>query len=217
MTAGSWTLPAIRSSSAAPPTWTRPDAPTFAALYETHVERIYRHIAARVGNDALAEDLTAQTFLRAWQSIDSYRPIADRPFVAWLFTISNNLVIDHFRRRRREVIGIVQEPPAGPGDDPERSAIAADLGGEIRRALSQLKPEHQLVVTLRLVDGAGYAEISAITGKSAGALRVIFCRAIGALRAELTRRGVTPDVVEVEPTASHSPYVDSVDGSAPAA
>jgi DNA-directed RNA polymerase specialized sigma24 family protein len=50
-------------------TWVRPDAGEFAALYETHVARIYRHVSARVGDGVLA-GLTAQTFLKAWQSID---------------------------------------------------------------------------------------------------------------------------------------------------
>ena len=54
-----------------------------------------------------------------------------------------------------------------------------------------LKSDQQMVVTLRLIDGLEYDQISAITGKSPGALRVLLCRALSALRAELQRRGVT--------------------------
>jgi DNA-directed RNA polymerase specialized sigma24 family protein len=71
--------------------------------------------------------------------------------------------------------------------------MQADLRDGIRGAIGALKPAQQLVVTLRLVDGADYAEISAITGKSPGALRVLFCRAVSALRSELRRRGLAPD------------------------
>jgi RNA polymerase sigma factor (sigma-70 family) len=102
-------------------------------------------------------------------------------------------VIDHFRRRGRELTGITHDPPAPADDDPERSALQADLRDSIRGAIAALKPAQQLVVTLRLVDGADYAEISAITGKSPGALRVLFCRAIGVLRTELRRRGLAPE------------------------
>lgn len=166
------------------------DPEAFARLYEAHIDRIHGHIRARVGDPTLAEDLTAQTFLRAWQSIERYRPVPGRPFIAWLFTIANNLVVDHYRRHRRELVGVKGDPRDRGDADPERCALTADLRDELRRAVSHLKPDYQLVVTLRLVDGLDYEQISAITGKSAGALRVTLCRALSALRAELERRGV---------------------------
>jgi RNA polymerase sigma-70 factor, ECF subfamily len=168
------------------------DADAFAALYEAHVERIHAHVRARVGDADLADDLTAQVFLRAWQAIERYRPVDGRPFLAWLFTIANNLVVDHYRRGRRELVGIKGDPRDNGAADPERCALTEDLRHELRRALSRLKPEHQLIVSLRLVDGLDYGEISAITGKTPGALRVTLCRALTAMRHELTRRGVHP-------------------------
>jgi RNA polymerase sigma-70 factor, ECF subfamily len=169
----------------------RIDAARFAEHYQASVDRIYQHIRARVGEPDLAEDLTAQTFLRAWQSIDRYRPVNGRPFIAWLFTIANNLVVDHFRRRRRELVGVKGDPRDSGSNDPERCALVTDVRDEIRRAVALLKSEQQLVVTLRLIDGLEYDQISAIMGKSPGALRVLLCRALGALRAELQRRGVS--------------------------
>jgi RNA polymerase sigma-70 factor, ECF subfamily len=166
------------------------DAAAFAELYEAHVDRIYGHVRARLGDPDLAEDVTAQTFLRAWQSIDRYRPLPGRPFLAWLFTIANNLVIDHYRRHRRELIGLSVEPRDGDRNDPEHLALVADLRDEIRRAIARLKPEHQLVVALRLIDGLDYQQISEITGRTPGALRVILCRALSAMRERLHGRDV---------------------------
>jgi RNA polymerase sigma-70 factor (ECF subfamily) len=168
------------------------DAAVFAELYEAHVDRIYAHVRARLGDPDLSEDLTAQTFLRAWQSIDRYRQLPGRPFLAWLFAIANNLVIDHYRRHRRELIGLSVEPRDGSRNDPEHLALVADLHDEIRRAIERLKPEHQLVVALRLIDGLDYQQISEITGRTSGALRVILCRALGTMRELLRRRGVDP-------------------------
>ena len=182
-------IPMARASTSAP---VGRDADAFAALYEAHVERIHTHIRARVGDAGLAEDLTAQCFLRAWQAIDRYRPVDGRPFLAWLFTIANNLVVDYYRRSRRELVGVKGDPRDNGAADPERCALTDDLRQELRRALSRLKPEHQLIVSLRLVDGLDYAEISAITGKTPGALRVTLCRALSVMRRELTRRGVRP-------------------------
>lgn len=167
------------------------DADAFAALYEQHVNRIFAHVRARVGDEAVAEDLTAQTFLRAWQAIERYRPVAGRPFIAWLFAIANNLVVDHYRRYRRELIGVEDRPGADLGD-PERRALDLELREEIRRAMGRLRGEHQLIVALRLVEGLSYDEVAAITGKRVGALRVTMCRALAQLRKELSTRGVRP-------------------------
>ncbi|MGE0542068.1 MAG: RNA polymerase sigma factor [Dehalococcoidia bacterium] len=166
------------------------DANDFAGLYEAHADRIFCHVRARLGDADLAEDLTAQTFLRAWQSLDRYRPLPGRPFLAWLFTIANNLVIDHYRRHRRELIGVTVEPRDRGNNDPEHLALVADLRDEIRLAIGRLKPEHQLVVALRLIDGLDYQQISEVTGRTPGALRVILCRALGTMRELLRHRGV---------------------------
>ena len=64
-----------------------------------HVDRVYRHIYYRVGNEADAEDLTQQVFLKAWQAIDRYRKTAS-PFIAWLMTVSHNLVVDFYRTKK---------------------------------------------------------------------------------------------------------------------
>ena len=167
------------------------DSDGFGQLYEAHAGRSFTHVRARVGDPDLAEDLTAQTFLRAWQSIERYRPLPGRPFIAWLFTIANNLVVDHYRRSRRELVGVKGDPRDNGESDPERCALTGDLRDEIRRALARLKPEQQLVVTLRLVDGLDYAQISEITGKTPGALRVALCRALNTLRKELERREIS--------------------------
>ena len=75
------------------------DAEAFGRLYDMHVDRVYRHIYYRVGNEADAQDLTQQVFFKAWQAIGRYKKMAS-PFVAWLMTISHNLVIDFYRTRK---------------------------------------------------------------------------------------------------------------------
>jgi RNA polymerase sigma-70 factor (ECF subfamily) len=75
------------------------DADAFGKLCDIHVDRVYRHIYYRVGNQTDAEDLTQQTFFKAWQAIGRYRKTAS-PFIAWLMTISHNLVVDFHRTRK---------------------------------------------------------------------------------------------------------------------
>jgi len=61
------------------------DAEAFGRLYDMHVDRVYRNIYYRVGNEADAEDLTQQVFLKAWQAIGKYKKMAS-PFVAWIMS-----------------------------------------------------------------------------------------------------------------------------------
>jgi len=75
------------------------DAEAFGRLYDMYVDRVYRHIYYRVSNEADSEDLTQQVFLKAWQAIDRYKKTAS-PFIAWLMTVSHNLVVDFYRAKK---------------------------------------------------------------------------------------------------------------------
>jgi len=70
----------------------------FIALYDRHVDRVYRYLYYRVGNTHDTEDLVQQVFLKAWENIGSYRELG-RPFSSWLLTIARNLSITFYRRR----------------------------------------------------------------------------------------------------------------------
>lgn len=168
------------------------DTSAFATLYDLHVERVHRHIRYRINDPDVAEDITSQVFLRAWQAIDRYRPVEGRPFLAWLFTIANNLIVDHHRKARHVLGPIEAERHAATTPDPEASAVGADLNERIGAAIARLKPEYQLVVSLRLVEEMEYEEIAQVTGKKPGALRVTLFRALAALREDLAKQGIRP-------------------------
>lgn len=168
------------------------DPAAFTELYEAHVDRIHRHVRYRVGDPDVAEDITAQVFLRAWQAIHRYRPQADRPFIAWLFTIANNLIVDHHRRSRHRLTGVMAGRHAADVLDPEEAALGADLHAQIVAAMRRLKPEYQLIIALRLIEDMEYEEIARVLGKKPGALRVTLFRALSALRADLAARGIHP-------------------------
>lgn len=168
------------------------DRDAFATLYEAHLSRVYRHVRYRLPDPDLAEDVTSQVFLRAWQAVDRYRPVEGRPFLAWLFTIANNLIIDHHRRGRRELQGVEPERHVATTPDPEAAAIGADIQEHIAAAIARLKPDYQLIVALRLIEDMEYEDIARVLNKKPGALRVTLFRALSALREDLAKQGLRP-------------------------
>ena len=126
------------------------DAEAFGRLYDMHVDRVYRNIYYRVGNEADAEDLTQQVFLKAWQAIGKYKKIAS-PFVAWLMTISHNLVIDLYRTRKDRAYLEAEALADDSSLSPERTAEASFEQQRLRRAILQLGDGEQQVVILRFM------------------------------------------------------------------
>jgi RNA polymerase sigma-70 factor (ECF subfamily) len=158
----------------------RRDSAAFGILYETHLDRVYRYVYYRVGSATEAEDLTEQVFLKAWEAISRYES-RGVPFIAWLYRLAHNLVVDHYRARRPtmplEEVPEAEEPGANILDSVE-SELDAE---EIRLAVRKLSPEHQQLIVLRFVEGMSHAEVAQITGKSEGATRVVQYRALQSL------------------------------------
>ncbi len=167
---------------------TKRDSAAFGILYETHLDRIYRYVYYRVGSTSEAEDLSEQVFLKAWEAIERYEP-RGVPFIAWLYRLAHNLVVDHYRSRRPtltlEEVGEAEEPGANVVDAVEEKLDAE----EIRVALRRLSPEHQQLIALRFVEGLSHAEVAQITGKSEGATRVVQYRALQSLARALKSGG----------------------------
>jgi RNA polymerase sigma-70 factor (ECF subfamily) len=157
------------------------DQGAFAELYDRHVVRVYRHIYYLVSDAREAEDLTAQTFLKAWEAIDRYKE-RGAPFVAWLLRISHNLTISYLRSKRDHSEldeGFVDSKRHG---NPEESLEQSTDERSVREAVLRLRDEQRQVIMLRFVEELDYREVAAMIGKSVPAVRVIQHRALGNLR-----------------------------------
>jgi RNA polymerase sigma-70 factor (ECF subfamily) len=157
------------------------DAGAFGKLYDMHVDRIYKHIYYRVGNEADAEDLTQQVFLKAWQAIHRYKKTTS-PFIAWLMTISHNQVIDFYRTRKDKAYIEAEILADGPASRPEQTTEANFEQQHLRRAILRLGGDEQQVVILRFIEGFEFAEIASVMKKKEGNVRVILHRALVKLR-----------------------------------
>lgn len=157
------------------------DERSFTGLYDRYYDRIYRHLYYRVGRAEDAEDLTQQVFLQAWRALGRYRQGAT-PFVAWLFTIAHNAVIS-FYRRNKGVYALETDLTERPGPDAVEEPIETRLELErARRVMARLKPEHQLVLSMRFLENLEYRDIGLALGKTEGNVRVIQHRALHELR-----------------------------------
>jgi RNA polymerase sigma-70 factor, ECF subfamily len=157
------------------------DAAAFGVLYERYMDRVYRYIAYKTSNQAIAEDLTSEVFLNAWKSIDRYE---DRgyAFSTWLLRLAHNEVTDYYRKKRNTTplpeTDIVESSAPAPGEFVELQEEQQAL----LRAINQLPEEWRQVLLLRFVEGVSFEEVAAIVGKSSGACRVIQHRALARLR-----------------------------------
>ncbi len=163
----------------------RGDATAFGELYEQNLTKIYRYIYYKVGDATEAEDLTEQVFLKAWEAIGRYRQ-QGVPFVAWLFRLAHNLVID-YRRTHHEATPL-DETQEDDRPSPEDVAAARLDVQTLQRAIMRLTPEQQQVIILRLVQGLSHSEVAAIMGKNEGAVRGLQHRALAALHELLADR-----------------------------
>jgi RNA polymerase sigma-70 factor (ECF subfamily) len=160
----------------------RGEAAAFGVLYDKHVAAIYRYVYYRVRDDAEAEDLTSDVFMRALKAMPRYEP--RQAFLAWLYRIARNAVIDRARRGNRQVSfeDALEHPDADRVIEPDAELLAHSDSQVLRGALAKLTPLQQEVIVLRFLEGYSTLEISRIVGKREGTVRGIQFRAIGALR-----------------------------------
>jgi RNA polymerase sigma-70 factor (ECF subfamily) len=154
----------------------------FGLLYDRHVDAIYRYVYYRVRDDAEAEDLTSDVFMRALKAMPRYEP--RQAFLAWLYRIARNAVIDRARRGKRQVSyeDALEHPTPDQIVDPDDLLLQGAESSALRAALTKLTPLQQEVVVLRFLEGFSTQEIAKIVGKREGTVRGIQFRAIGALR-----------------------------------
>lgn len=160
------------------------DQEAFGELYDRHIVRVYRHIYYMVGSAPEAEDLAAQTFLRAWEAIDRYQ-VRGAPFVSWLLRIAHNLGVSHLRARRETSQihdGIVDDKMRRDPESAYQQTAEEEL---VREAILRLRDEQRQVIILRFIEDLDYREVAEIIGKSVAAIRVIQHRALNSLRKQM--------------------------------
>jgi RNA polymerase sigma-70 factor (ECF subfamily) len=148
------------------------------ALYDNALPQVYGYLLPRCGGVAVAEDLTAETFLAAVDAVQ--RRTVHTITIAWLVGIARHKLVDHWRRVGREErrVAAVASEPAAP-DDPWDAVLDA---ARARGLLDSLGPHHRTVLSLRYLDGLSVPEVAEVLGRTVHATEARLVRAREAFR-----------------------------------
>jgi RNA polymerase sigma factor (sigma-70 family) len=151
-------------------------ATQFKQLYDQEYLSVYRSIRAVVMDSAAAEDLTQETFVRAYRARHRYTPTA--PPGAWLRRIGINLAISHLRRQK-----LARFLPARLYMAPDRRDYdRAEARNVVGKAMAVLSPKLRVAVVLHYYDGLTREEIASVLGVPAGTVASRIAKAVAIMR-----------------------------------
>ena len=163
-----------------------------------HSRRIYNVCYRFVGNRTEAEDLSQEVFLRVYRTLGTYRS-AHGGFVTWMTSVTRNLLIDHYRRTKRDRLTDslddkmpVVENKESVARRPDEQALLSELSGQVQSALTQLSPELREAVILRDLQQLEYAEIQRVLEVPEGTVKSRINRGRIELARILQQMGVRP-------------------------
>jgi RNA polymerase sigma-70 factor, ECF subfamily len=174
------------------------DLDAFNHLVARHQNAVYNVALRYVRAPDLADDVTQDTFLRAYSAIDTFHNNGGVGFRSWLLRIASNRALDILRARKRrpaESLDAAMDDeestwaPADPSETPPQFAERGDLAQHLESALGQLSPDQRLVVILSDIQGHSYDEIAEIVGTAPGTVKSRLHRGRARLREILREAG----------------------------
>jgi RNA polymerase sigma-70 factor (ECF subfamily) len=158
------------------------DLAAFESLYRTHESRIYGLCLRMVADPTRAEDLTQESFVRAWEKLGSFR--GKSAFSTWLHRLTVNVVLANIRSRgrRKDDINASDELYAVPDPRPRKEPSSRI---DLDRAIKTLPAKARMVFVLHDVEGYRHQEIGEIMGIAVGTSKAHLHRARGILREAL--------------------------------
>ena len=176
------------------------DRAAFAALYRNYLPTVYKFLYYRMNsNKAVAEDMTAEVFLRALRKIGDFN-WTGADFGSWLLRIARNLVLDNAKSSRAKLEILNDEMPerATHEEQSTESAAMANMTNEgVYSAIRRLSPDQRDVITMRFIQGMEVGAVATALGKKEGTVRTLQFRGLKALQRLLVKDGVV-DLADAE-------------------
>jgi RNA polymerase sigma-70 factor (ECF subfamily) len=173
----------------------RADPRAFGEIYDAYFARIYGYVAARVQTRADAEDVVADTFVRALDKLQQFEYRGPGSFAAWLFRIARNRVLDE--RTRQAHLTTVDPLPdvhgrALPDSAPDTEVEREEESRLLRDLVRSLPPRRQEVIALKFFGGLRNLEIAEVMGVDQRTVASHLCRALEELRSRYERAMKAP-------------------------
>ena len=180
------------------------DGAAFRTVIKTHNQRLYRIARGVVRNDAEAEDIVQEAYVRAFPHLESFR--GDASLGTWLSRIVINEALGRLRKRRRTV-AMPENPqaeiiqfPLNPSDDPERTMAQRQILELVERATDSLPDVYRMVFMARVIEGLSIEETSELLGVRPQTVKTRLHRARALLRKALDDQ-IGPVLLEAFPFA----------------
>ena len=170
----------------------RGDVEAFGYLYELHVDRIYRFALFRMGNHTDAEDVTEQVFVKMIERISSFDWKGTGSFMAWLYRIAYNQVIDaaRFTKRHPEAgIEVLYNHIAEDGSDPQIYTEQQDFMNQVNDCMKELTELQRQVILLKYGGGLSNAEVAEVLDRTPGTIATVQHQTLRKLRGLMGLRG----------------------------
>lgn len=164
----------------------------FDEIVRAHQRRIHRILLAMIRDADVADTLTQECFLRAFDRRASFR--GEAHVGTWLVRIALNLARDHLRSRRlafwrrilrngkSDGVATLAERVADPGPAPDRQVLARERLAAVQAAVDRLPPRQRACFLLRFVEGMTLEEVAGAMGLEVNTVKVHLARGIGAMR-----------------------------------
>ena len=176
------------------------DTDAFEALVLEHQNKVYSLALRMVGNEEDARDMAQEAFIRAFNSLASFR--GESKFSVWLYRLTSNICIDFLRgHAKRRTVSLSWEDEDGEEGEleipderfsPEARLERTELRESVRRGLDSLSPEYREILLLREINGLSYDEISRALNLEEGTVKSRIFRARKKLSEFLIREGNIP-------------------------
>ncbi|WP_291722958.1 RNA polymerase sigma factor [Bernardetia sp.] len=164
------------------------DPKHFRVLYETNYEAIFRFLYRKTNDEALAADLTAQTFVKALTNIHKFE-YKGVPFSAWLYRIASNEFLKYYRKHKKMPVYSLEEETAkkltnfseAQADERQQERI-----GELKKVLETLKPKEMQMIELRFFEDKSFKEIGFILETTESAAKMKTYRILEKIKNTIT-------------------------------
>lgn len=169
------------------------DHGAFRQLFEAYSPLVYRIVYRMIGSPDDAADLTQDVFVRAYERLHTLKD--GQAFHVWITKLSVNMVRDHLRRKRLDILSLNAAPPGcdegtewqipDHAPDQDTRVITAEQTARIQQALLKLSPDHRMVVILHHLEGMPVEDISTTLQIPTGTVKSRLARARAELRRQL--------------------------------